>query len=59
MLHTYALLKFKFGTAYQEALNGNVTRYIDEDGNELFVIPPEGDGGEVIDAEPETLPWMT
>lgn len=58
MSYTYVLLRFKFGNAYQEALNGNVTRYVDLAGNELFTLPPEGDGGELVDANPARISWM-
>jgi hypothetical protein len=55
---TYVLLQFSFGLAYQEADTGNVTRYCDLDGNTLFILPPEHDGGEVVDADPPRLDWM-
>ena len=54
----YILLDFGTFQAYQENNNGQVTRYLDESSNELFIMPPEGNGGSVIDAEPPRLPWM-
>jgi hypothetical protein len=54
----YILLDFGTFRAYQENQNGYVTRYLDESGNELFVAPPEGNGGEVIDVNPPRLDWM-
>lgn len=58
-MYTYVLLRFvSVGLAYQEALDLNVTRYTDVDGNTLFVTPPDGDGGTVVDADPPRLPWM-
>lgn len=60
-MFTYVLLRFTtpgIGDAYQEAENGNVTRYVSVDGVELFITPPTGDGGSVVDADPPRLDWM-
>ena len=57
-MYSYVYLDFGEFKAYQEALNQQVTRYLDEAGNELFVLPPEGNGGFVIDAQPTKLSWM-
>lgn len=57
-MYSYVYLDFGSFKAYQEALNQQVTRYLDELGNELFVIPPDGNGGSVIEAEPVKLLWM-
>jgi len=54
----YVYLDFGTFNAYQESQYGQVTRYLSEDGVELFVLPPEGNGGVVIDANPPRLPWM-
>lgn len=58
---SYVLLQFTLSGgffAYQEAQSGQVTRYCDDQGNTLFLIPPTGDGGAVVDANPPRLPWM-
>jgi hypothetical protein len=57
-MYSYIYLDFGTFKAYQEALNQQVTHYLDELGNELFVIPPEGNGGVVIDTDPAKLSWM-
>lgn len=62
-MRTYVLLRFDtpgvwVGEAYQEAEHGDVTRYLAPDGTELFVIPPTGDGGVVVDPDPPRLDWM-
>lgn len=54
----YIYLDFGTFKAYQESQQGQVTRYVSEEGIELFIIPPEGNGGSVIDANPPRLPWM-
>jgi hypothetical protein len=54
----YVYLDFGTFRGYQESLNGQVTRYLDEDGNLLFIMPPEGNGGEPINGNPDRLPWM-
>jgi hypothetical protein len=41
------------GVAYQEIADGYVVRYVDASGDELFRVPPVGDGCRVIDAEPK------
>jgi len=56
---TYVLLRYSFGLVYQEAFSGQVTRYCDQDGVTLFIIPPFDDGwGFVEDVNPPRLPWM-
>lgn len=45
-------------TAYQEVAGGNVLRYLDEQGAELFVVPPEGVVCNVIDPDPPRQLWM-
>ena len=60
-MFTYVLLRFLtpgVGEAYQEAQDGNVTRYVSPAGVELCTTPPIGDGGEVVDADPPRLDWM-
>jgi hypothetical protein len=57
-MYSYIYLDFGSFKAYQEALNQQVTRYLDELGNKLFVIPPDGNGGSVIEVEPVKLSWM-
>lgn len=54
----YILLDFGTFRAYQENENGWVTRYVSESGEELFIMPPIGNGGVVVDAEPPRLSWM-
>jgi hypothetical protein len=54
----YILLDFGTFKGYQENQAGYVTRYLDESGNEMFISPPEGNGGEVLDADPPRLSWM-
>lgn len=54
----YIYLDFGTFKAYQESQYGQVTRYVSEDGEELFIMPPEGNGGAVINAEPSRLSWM-
>lgn len=54
----YILLDFGDFRAYQEVNNGNVVRYVFEDGSFAFDMPPIGDGGQVIDANPPRLDWM-
>jgi hypothetical protein len=54
----YVYLDFGMFTAYQESQYGQVTRYLSDDGVELFIIPPIGNGGKVIDANPPRLDWM-
>ena len=54
----YILLDFGTFTGYQESIQGQVTRYVDESGNELFVIPPEGNGGAVLEVNPARQSWM-
>jgi hypothetical protein len=58
---TYYLLQFNGFQAYQEIEGGgggNVTRYVNLDGTTAFIIPPEGDGGTIIDLNPPHLDWM-
>ena len=57
-MFTYVLLNFGDFQAYQEANDGLVTRYVDANGIELFITPPIGNGGSVIDANPPRLSWM-
>ena len=57
-MYSYVLLDFRAFQAYQEACDGQVTRYVSFNGVELFVTPPEGNGGEVVDANPPRLDWM-
>jgi hypothetical protein len=57
-MYTYVYLDFDTFKGYQEALNQQVTRYLDEAGNELFIMPPEGNGGVVINVDPPKLSWM-
>lgn len=54
----YILLDFGDFQGYQEIQNGNVIRYVDLQGSELFVLPPVGNGGSVIDATPPRQDWM-
>jgi hypothetical protein len=54
----YILLDFGDFQGYQEIQNGNVARYVDLDGVELFIQPPVGNGGVVIDANPTRQDWM-
>lgn len=55
----YILLHFAEGfDAYQEIENGVCINYKDADGNVLFTIPPIGDGGELVNEFPDSLPWM-
>lgn len=44
--------------AYQEVVVGDVVRYLDDQGAELFVLPPEGVVCVVTDPDPPRLPWM-
>lgn len=46
------------GDAYQEIVNGQVVRYIDVDGTELYKVIPAGTGSWVLDANPARLNWM-
>lgn len=54
----YVYVDFGTFTGYQESENGQVTRYVDESGIELFVNPPEGLGSTLLNAEPLRLDWM-
>lgn len=54
----YVYVDFITFRGYQESQNGQVTRYLDEDGNLLFIMPPEGNGGSPIIDTPERLSWM-
>jgi hypothetical protein len=54
----YILLDFGTFQGYQEIQYSNVIRYVDLQGSELFVIPPTGNGGSVIDATPPRQDWM-
>jgi hypothetical protein len=54
----YVYLDFITFKGYQESENGQVTRYVDEEGNFLFILAPEGNGGILIDADPPRLDWM-
>lgn len=47
------------GEAYQEVEAGEVLRYLDGDGVEMFITPPAGEGSRVIDARPAFEKWMT
>lgn len=46
------------GEAYQEILAGEVVRYLDASGTEMFLMPPAGEGSRVIDANPASEEWM-
>jgi hypothetical protein len=54
----YILLDFGTFRAYQEIVDGHVQRYVYEDGSFAFDIPPTGNGGAVIDADPPRQVWM-
>jgi hypothetical protein len=54
----YVYLDFIDFKGYQESQNGQVTRYVDEQGNFLFNITPEGNGGILLDGNPIRLDWM-
>jgi hypothetical protein len=54
----YVYLDFITFKGYQESQSGQVTRYTDELGNTLFIMPPEGNGGIVIAGNPPRLDWM-
>jgi hypothetical protein len=54
----YVYLDFITFKGYQESQNGQVTRYLDEDGNFLFDMPPIGNGGILLDGDPPRLDWM-
>jgi hypothetical protein len=54
----YILLDFGAFRAYQEIVNGQVQRYVYEDGSFAFDMPPTGNGGSVVDASPPRLDWM-
>lgn len=56
----YILVHFeRAGDAYQEIINGNVSRYLDTLGVEMFVNPPVADSCNVVDASPREIAWMT
>lgn len=55
---TYYLLQFNGFQAFQEIQDGQVVRYCDMGGTTLFVLPPIGDGGAIVDLNPTRLPWM-
>lgn len=47
------------GNAYQESSTyGEVVRYLDQSGTELFLVVPDGHGSLVIEQEPPRQPWM-
>ena len=54
----YVYLDFITFKGYQESQNGQVTRYLDEEGNFLFDMPPIGNGGILLDGDPPRLDWM-
>ena len=54
----YILLDFGTFQGYQEIQHGNVLRYVGLDGTELFITPPVGNGGSVIDVTPLRQDWM-
>ena len=56
----YILVRFDSGLdAYQEVdPYGDVLRYLDSDGYELFAQPPIAVGCVVTDPDPPKLPWM-
>jgi len=55
----YILLRFIGGfDAYQEIENNVCRRYRDLSGDILFEVPPEGDGGTIIDEAPPRQDWM-
>lgn len=55
----YILLDFGTFQGYQEINSGNVVRYVGLDGAELFTIPPVGNGGVLVDANPPRQSWMS
>lgn len=56
---SYILIEIEgHGDAYQEIANGQVVRYLDVDGTELYKVIPIGVGSWVIDANPTRLSWM-
>ena len=54
----YVYLDFITFKGYQESQSGQVTRYVDEEGNFLFYMTPEGNGGILLDGNPPRLDWM-
>ena len=54
----YILLDFGTFQGYQEIQSGSVLRYVGLDGAELFIMPPIGNGGSVIDVNPPRQDWM-
>jgi hypothetical protein len=55
---SYILLDFGTFRAYQESVNGQVQRYVYEDGSFAFDMPPTGNGGTVVDTNPHRQVWM-
>lgn len=53
---TYVKVQFAIaGVAYQEIVNGGVTRYVDVNGVTLFSSPPVGDSCSIVDASADEL----
>lgn len=55
----YILIEIdNYGIAYQEIANGQVIRYLAQDGSFLFDVVPIGNGSGVVDANPPIQSWM-
>lgn len=56
---THILIEIEgIGAAYQEVSEGQVLRYLDLNGVELFKTVPIGQGSWVTDADPPKQGWM-
>lgn len=57
-MNTYILICVEgIGEAYQEVADGQVIRYLDLNGVELFKTVPSGQGSWVVDANPPRPSW--